>query len=177
MSLDQDTVVRLILSSRGKAIGYISAIVGDPHLAEDVFQDVAVLTLRKADSIPSEEAFPGWLFKTARFQALNAFRKRKRMPQPLDDSVLDLLDREWIAGEGEPDNQAALDALRSCLERLTDRARRLVELRYGNEMSGQGLAESLGQPLNTVYVALSRIHRTLAKCVQGQLNRERTADV
>jgi RNA polymerase sigma-70 factor (ECF subfamily) len=177
MGLDQDTAVRLILSHRGKAIGYISSILGDTHLAEDVFQDVAVLTLRKAASIEGEEAFPGWLFKTARFLALNALRKSRRMPQPLDDSVLDLLDQEWAAGEGEPDNQAALDALHSCLEKLTDRARHLVGLRYGNEMSGQTLAESLGQPLNTVYVALSRIHRALAKCVQGELNRERTADV
>ncbi len=172
MSVDRNTMTRLLLTMRGKVIGYISSIVGDPHLAEDVFQDVTIICLEKASTLDGDDAVTPWVFKTARFQALNAFRKRKRGAQPFDDAVLDLLDGEWMAGTEDPVDSDRVAALRACLGKLPERSRRLMELRYAENYSGRRLADMMKKPVNTVYVTMSRIYKGLAKCIEGTLARQ-----
>jgi RNA polymerase sigma-70 factor (ECF subfamily) len=167
VALDQDTALQLLLGRRAMLIGYIKSIVRDPHLAEDVFQNVALLVVRKREAIPSAEAFPGWARRAARFEALAALRKRSRAPKPMGEEVLDVLDEQWSADE-TPDEERAR-ALRGCLEKLSPKSRELVRARYAEGVDGKALAHRLGKPANTIYVALSRIHRKLAECVRARL--------
>jgi RNA polymerase sigma-70 factor (ECF subfamily) len=67
---------------------------------------------------------------------------------------------------------ARVDALHECLDELTPNSRKIVEMRYADGVIGKSLAEALGKPVNTVYVALSRIHRRLADCVRRRIARE-----
>jgi len=168
MPLEHDHVLRLLLSGRALLLAYIQTIVRDGHLAEDVFQEVSVLALNKRDEIADETHFRGWIRRAARLEALAALRKHERLPSALSEQVLDALEAQW----DNYDNEWAarrVDALRQCLGRLTDNAQRLVRLRYHDGISGVALAEQFGKPVNTIYVALSRIHRTLADCVERQL--------
>ncbi len=167
MGLEQDMALRLLLQERAMLMGYILSIVRDHHQAEDVFQNVSLLVLKKSDLVEDAAAFPGWLRKAARFEALNAIRKEGRGPEPLDEVVLDSLEAHWKAQDAA--TPVSVGVLRDCVQKLTPRARRLVELRYGENVSGLKLAEKFSQPLNTVYVALSRIHRALGECVRRRL--------
>ena len=171
MSMDQDSLLRLLLAHRAMLIGYITSIVRDPHLAEDVFQDVSLIILKKGHTVADERGFPPWARQVARLEALNAYRQAKRAPQPLGEEVLASLDAEWEAEDASAHPTETRDALRACLNKLTPRARRIVALRYDENLSGRNLARRLARPLNTVYVALSRIHRTLAACVKTELTR------
>ena len=56
-----------------------------------------------------------------------------------------------------------------CLEQLSPCAQNLVKLRYAEGVSGERLAEVVDRSLNTVYVALSRIHRSLGDCIKQRL--------
>jgi RNA polymerase sigma-70 factor (ECF subfamily) len=165
MGVDHDGLVRLLLAQRSMLLGYLSSLVRDEHLAEDLFQDVSIVILKKGAQLADPAGFGPWARKIARLEALNAHRKRGNAPKPLDADVLDLLDRRW----DEEDASPAADALRPCLQRLSPRSRRLVELRYRDGVGGRDLAARLAQPLNTVYVALARIHRTLSECVRERL--------
>jgi len=167
--LDQDTLLRLLLSQRASLLGYILSIVRDTHLAEDVFQAVSLITLKKGGEVEEADRFAGWVRRTARFEALNALRKRRNAPLVIDEAVLDALEDHW--GAADPDPPAA-DALRECVRGLTDRSRQILELRYRENVGGAALAAKLGRPVNTVYVALSRIHKTLAACVRRHLSRQ-----
>ena len=173
MTSVQEHLVKRLLSQRGRLIGYITTIVRDHHLAEDVFQEVALLVIRKSDQLHDDDTFVGWLFRAARFEALNAARKRRRGPQLMDENILDLLDDHWLPQAHEDDGFERLTpALRACIEHLTERSRRLVNLRYGRGLSGKELAAKLQRPINTVYVALTRIHRTLLTCVTRTLKKQ-----
>jgi len=169
MAISEDILLRLLLKHRAMVLGYIISIVRDSGLAEDILQDVSLLALKKKDSINDEQAFPAWIRRTARFEALNAVRRQKKLPQPVDDEVLDLLDEEWSAADTMAPAGRAVEALRNCIDKLTPRAQKLVKLRYFEELSGKRLAEKLGRPVNTVYVALTRIHKNLSSCVRLQL--------
>lgn len=173
--MDKDNLLKLLLSQRAMLIGYVSAIVRDSSLAEDIFQNVAVLVLKKADSLEEGPSLAGWFRKAARFEALKALKKRDRIPPVLDETVLDLLEEEWAASDETADESADLEALRRCMERLTPNSRRLLKLRYHEGLVGAPLGERLAKPLNTIYVALARIHRKLAECVKAAARRQEAA--
>jgi RNA polymerase sigma-70 factor (ECF subfamily) len=166
----QERSVGLLLSHRAMLLAYIVSIVRDPDLAEDVFQNVAIVVLDKAAVVTRDEEFPAWARRVARFESLAALRKRKRTPELLDPSVLELLEDHWSAGDGAP--APARKALRECVEKLSPYARQLIQMRYVDDLSGQEVAERLNRSPNTVYVALSRTYRHLAGCVQRRLARE-----
>jgi RNA polymerase sigma-70 factor (ECF subfamily) len=157
----------LLLRERVKLLAYIRAIVRDDHLAEDVFQDVAVLAVRKRDEIRDGRHFLAWMRLTSRHRALKVLRQRRRQLL-LDEGLLDRLDEQWA----EHDLASADDleeALRRCLDRLSPYARNLVRLRYAEGVSGVQLAEVVDRSLNAVYVALTRIHRSLGECIKRRL--------
>jgi RNA polymerase sigma factor (sigma-70 family) len=166
----QERSVGLLLSHRAMLLGYVASIVRDPDLAEDVFQNVALVVLDKAGCVERDEEFPVWARRVARLESLAALRKRRRSPELLDQSVLELLEDEWSAGDAGP--APARKALRECVEKLSPYAQKLIRLRYVDGLSGQDVAECLNRSANTVYVALSRTYRHLAGCVERRLARE-----
>jgi RNA polymerase sigma-70 factor (ECF subfamily) len=166
MAVDPDRLLRLVLVHRGMLLGYIVSILRDFHLAEDVFQEASLVILKKGLKLREEADFPAWARKVVRLTALNALRKQHRAPELLEPALLDSLEQEWRE-EGDPEE--SMLALRECIDQLPAKARRLLELRYVAGIPGNELALRLNQPPNTVYVALSRIYRTLSACVKKRL--------
>lgn len=174
MPVNEDTVVRTLLSHRLGLLAYIEAIVRDTHLAEDVFQDVSSLAFQKREQIDDAVHLLKWLRRTARYRASYSMRQRHTQPMMFDDALLDEMDAQWIAAVGAAANETdRVEALRHCLGELTPNARKLIDLRYNENKSGQDLAEASGKQLNTVYVALTRIHRTLADCIRKRMDEEK----
>jgi RNA polymerase sigma-70 factor (ECF subfamily) len=153
-------------------LAYIRSIVRDSHLAEDIFQDVSIVALRKREEIIDETHFGAWVRRTARLEAMNVLRREQKRRVAPPAAVLDLLDNHWDNRDLEVARQRS-EWLGECLDRLSDRASQLVRWRYVDGASPGQLAERLGRPINTIYVALTRIHRTLAECVRRKAAAER----
>lgn len=166
--LDQETALRVVLVQEPLLTGFLRAIVGSRTLAEDIFQDLVVLVMRKHAEIPNVAAVPGWTRRAGRFLALKALEKRARERPVMDEELIGLLERTWV-DDGEPAADPYLTALAECRERLTAQARELLTLRYVQDLPGEQIALRLGRPLNTVYVTMSRLHRTLAECIRARL--------
>lgn len=169
--LPHTTVVRELLRQRNRLVAYLWTLTGDHHLAEDLFQDLSSEAVHDDRAFADEAHLRRWLRQVARFRAIDALKRRQREPRPLEQEVLLRLESagedDWTASDADD-----VEALRDCLDRLSPYARALVRLRYGEGLSGATLAARLGRQLNTVYVALSRAHRTLGECVRVQLGRE-----
>lgn len=168
--LDQETAMRGILAQEPLLLGFIRAIVGSRQVAEDIFQDLVVLVMRKHAEIPNADALPGWTRRASRFLALKALEKRARERPTMDDELITLLEQTWTAEE-EPAADPYLAALTACRDQLPAHARELLALRYEHGIPGEQIAERLSRPLNTVYVTLSRLHRTLEACIRSRLSR------
>ena len=65
---------------------------------------------------------------------------------------------------------ARVEALSSCLDRIPDKSRSLLKLRYFDGYNCIEIAEKIGIELNTVYKRLSRLHQGLRVCIE-QKNR------
>lgn len=170
MALSQETVVSILLAQRTSLLGYIWSMVRDPHIAEDVFQEVSILVLEKREELQDAKALPIWLRHTARFRALARLRTVERAPTMFSASTIDLVDACWDQ-EKDPSSGDMIAALHHCMGELNPAARRMVLLRYNDGLSGLEVGEVVGLKVGAVYTALSRIHSSLRGCISRQLKR------
>lgn len=168
MPVDETIIAQILFGQRIGLLAYIEAIVRDEHLAEDVFQDVCALAIKKRDQIDDVDHLRKWVRKTARFRASYAMRQKYSQPLVFDEAVLDQLEERWREHEASPVGDVS-DALKGCMNELSPYARTLIDLRYQRGISGANLAKALNRKLNTVYTALARIHRALSECIRGRL--------
>ena len=68
------------------------------------------------------------------------------------------------------------DALRNCIDGLSEKSRETIRMRYFEGLRGNQVAEKLGRKPETVYKALQRIYVTLAQCIQRKLTALDTGD-
>ncbi|MFK7789806.1 MAG: sigma-70 family RNA polymerase sigma factor, partial [Phycisphaeraceae bacterium] len=64
--------------------------------------------------------------------------------------------------------------LRQCMDKLSDKAHSLVELRYMQGLKPLAIAQQIGSSANTVSNALSRVRETLRDCIKRQQQSEGT---
>ena len=131
-------------------------VTRDAVLAEDAAQDALLRAWRARASCRTPEAPDPWLAAIARNVALAAVRRRQREAHvaPLDGNM------PW------EDDPKAQEAIRSALLRvmfgdllapLTATDRRLLRLRYQEDLTHPEIARRLGMPEGTVKVRLHRL--------------------
>jgi RNA polymerase sigma factor (sigma-70 family) len=131
------------------------SVLHDASEAEEVTQDVFVTAWRKIRAItPVEGSLLPWLLVTARYTALNAYRRAsRRRGDALDDDVLKEADspveREIEAAQVRAEIDKAVAA-------LTEKDRRLYELCVEGDRTYEQAARELGV---SHAVVRNRLHR------------------
>ncbi len=155
---------------------YFVASTGDRSTADDLVQEVFRAALESQDSYDPTRPFGAWLRGIARHMLFQHYRRQARPGGaliPLDDGILDQLDRQAERAERQlidPDHRGRrLAALRACLEKLSERARALLAGKYGERLTSQAIGERLGMRVNAVDVAISRSRRALETCIGRRL--------
>ena len=163
----EDELIRILIRERPAITAYARSIVFSQEVAEEIYQNTAVVALRKKDEVTDIEGVMGWLLLIARFEALATLRRTRKNPRCFDDEVLDLVDRNWLQALEKKGTVDRTEALHYCLGKLTDRNRKILHLRYSEGISGTELAQRLGGKVDSCYVALSRIHKMLRECIES----------
>lgn len=166
MPLPTDLIVRVLIQHRAELIGYAWLVVGDPDLAEDVFQEVSVAVIRKADEINDTEHLKGWLYEAIRLQGLKTRRDHSRRHQHLSGEMLQVLADDYAKQVSESAEQLAL---RECVNRLQGVTRQVLELRYGQNLKPAAIAAHTGKNIQTIYKTITRAHAALRDCVKARL--------
>lgn len=159
---------------RTKLLAYLLHLVGDPHEAEDLLQELSVVVLQKPDMLTRAGDVFAYLRGTARHLAAGRHGARVRSAEALRRWTEWAWEADPDDGSTEADRKRQLEALRRCREQLKGHARRLIDLRYGLGQDLKAIANDLGDTLGAVKVALFRARRALARCVQSRLAREGT---
>jgi len=121
--------------------------------AEDIAQDAVVRAWRKHDTLRDVGALKSWLATIVRNEALRELARKRPLPSDLIEVIHGCEDDRVVATVERADLYAAL-------ERLSERDRQLVRLRYDEDMTQEAIAHRLGVPLGTIKV---RLHRVRAK--------------
>ncbi|HAV62248.1 MAG TPA: hypothetical protein DCY13_07760 [Verrucomicrobiales bacterium] len=159
---------REVLAHRTVLLACVKTLVRDPHLAEDTFSDVTLEIVRCWDRYDQTRPFAPWARGVARRVALSNLRKSGREIATLDSDVLELIGVELDAGGGESLLERYKAQLNHCLGKLSEGARRLVKRRYFEHRTYSELAEEENKSTGALYVAFTRIHQGLARCIKRQ---------
>ena len=146
---------------------YLLTILRSATDAEDVLQSAALKAAMKIDSYDPARSFISWVMAIARNEAIDHLRRNRRDRLVFAPDLMDQLaaDAELMADQMTERKVA----LAECLESLVDRSRRIVAMRYRENLSIQKIADRLSMKPNAIYVTLHRIRETLARCIESRL--------
>jgi RNA polymerase sigma-70 factor (ECF subfamily) len=171
--LSKANIVRLLVSERIKLLAYIESLSRNEHLAEDVFQEVCMLAVEKADSIQDQDHLMRWMRTVARFKTLQALSDRNERALSLDDKLISILESAWQRRDADNTSNRT-DALRQCIDLLPKRGKSLIEKRYTQGFTYEQLSQETGRSTASLYVTFSRIFTALSGCINGRLRQLET---
>lgn len=146
---------------------FIRSMVPHHHDAQDLLQRTAAKTFRSIGSYDPTRPFTAWVIAIARNEVRNHWRTRARDRHVFGDEHLELVATafEEIEAEATPMREALL----ICLEGLGERSRRLLALKYEEQLDAAAIGERLSMKANAVLVAIHRVRRALRDCVERRL--------
>ena len=162
--------MKLFLANQHRFFGLIRTLVPSPEDAEDVLQETSAAMWQKFDQFELGTNFSAWGLKFARLQSLKHYNKVGRQRLQFSDSLLELLAIDAEAVSAEADDRRA--ALRQCVQRLPDRQREIIRLRYEADATVNSIAQKLGLTGSTVYKSLNRVHSLLLECIRRTVRSE-----
>jgi len=160
---------RMLLENRDVLFAYITALVRDVGEAEDIFQEVALVILKKEREGVEVRRFGPWSREIARNKVFEYWRAKRRTASVfLSQEALRAVEEGFARREAAPGGRAAelLQRLKECLERLPGHLRRLVRLRYTHGFSFERIGRELNRSAGAAQVALSRTRRRLLECME-----------
>lgn len=146
--------------------GYIAMLGTPSHAVEDIAQDTFVVAYKKLAVFEHDRPFAAWL----RGIALNLTRewcsKRERCVGAGSDRLMDHLMTEEIRDAAlQEEEDYATSHLRQCLEKLPERSRKMVDLKYTARKACTEIAAELGLETAAVQMGLCRIRLRLRDCI------------
>jgi RNA polymerase sigma-70 factor (ECF subfamily) len=149
---DERAFRHLFDSYSGRTLGYLRGLLGDS--ADDVHQEVWLAVFRNLGGLANPAAFRSWLFRIARFRALDFLRGSKREAELVAEVPLDAVE---VAESAEEPGLSDVEerALSTAIDSLPALQREALLLRYRNELSYEEIAVVTGTPIGTVR---TRIH-------------------
>jgi len=147
-------------------------MLGNVTEAEDVTQETFVRAYTQLATYKPAHKFSTWLLSIASHLAIDQLRRRRFLALPLEDVPF----LEWIVDMGISREQSALegeqqDEIQLYLQRLPDKYRAVIVLRYWYDFSYEEIARTLNLTPALVKARLHRARELLARHMkQNSLN-------
>ena len=170
MAMNEDSQFQAFLSiteNRSRIMAMIVAMVRDFEVAEDLFQETVLEILKSESRFDPTRSFTPWACGIAKNVVRQYWRRQQKEPTgALADIMADLA---MVSTEGEDELwRHERVALRRCLQKLPDRMRKLLLLRYGHNCKGQELAERASFRQGSIRTTLARLRAQLRTCIEHQ---------
>lgn len=154
--------------------GYISSLVSNFQDADDILQNVAMVTVKNFDEFDPNRSFVAWAIGIARNLVLKYYTEKKKNHLILDHQAIEAISRTY---ENEfkticQQNDTMKAMMDRCLKQVKGRWRKVLEMYYLRELSAMRIAQQLGMTKSNVCVSLHRVRIALRECVQNQLQQE-----
>lgn len=163
-------LAKLWVAAQPAVSAYIWSCVPDFHHAEDLLQEVAGDAASSFENYDPAKPFVAWALGIARFKVIDHYRKNSRDPLVFKGEALDRLTSAYE--EVFPEINPKRKALEQCIDKLQDKGRKALEMRYEQDMKPAQIAEVIGSTPGSVRVMLTRIRSALSKCVETRLKTE-----
>ena len=169
-SADPDDFNELVRRYERELYRYLARYLGNPALAEDVFQNTFLQVHLKRSLYEDGRPVRPWLYSIATHQAVDALRKAGRHPTVSLDrrasgdgdsgALVDLLVGDGTAPLAQMQEEERREWVKRSVDRLPEALKQTLMLAYHQDLKYREIAETLKIPVGTVK---SRLHAALAK--------------
>jgi RNA polymerase sigma-70 factor (ECF subfamily) len=171
-SEDRRLFGRLVQRYERELFNYLRRYLGDPEMAEDVFQATFLQVHLKCHTFEEGRRFRPWLYTIATNQAIDAQRRTKRHKmvsldrggnnRDSDDigTLVDLLVSDEPAPMVQIDDQERQKVMREAVQELPEALKTVVVLVYYQGLKYREAADILEIPVGTIK---SRLHTAIQK--------------
>ncbi|HLR25788.1 MAG TPA: sigma-70 family RNA polymerase sigma factor [Fodinibius sp.] len=154
---------------------HIRKMISDQEQVEDLVQETFVKAFDNLSNYSTNYAFSTWIYRIATNHTIDYLRKKKLQTLSIDKPI------KTKGGEMQmqlPDESAQADRniiqkqrrqmVRSAIEELPEKYRKVIQLRHMEEKSYQEIAEVLNKPLGTVKAHIFRAREMLYKSLKDK---------
>jgi len=158
---DKNALTELIERYRRPLQYFISRLLDDSELTQDIFQDTWLTVIRRLHGLREPDAFSTWLYRIARNKVYHHLRKKKVWSELSEDIA--------APNENEDDIVSLEDVAKvhKCLKELRPEHKEVLMLRFLEQMTYQQIAEvldcNLGTVKSRVYYAKLALKKELEK--------------
>ena len=165
-------VLKAAFGCRTELLAYARSLLGNFAAAEDAVQEAMVVVMNKYDQFQEGTSILAWCRAIVRFEALRAkrqYQKERSLAQQLVDDAVDAAFDEFQEGRNHDESASHREAIRHCLERLPDRGRAVLELRFADGLGYKQIGDQLGMTIEAVRKSLFRTKKQIHLCVESRL--------
>lgn len=176
--LDKDQQAYATLMKRYKKAVYfmILKMIRDADDAEDLTMEAFAKAFRNLERFKKDYTFSTWLFRIATNNTIDFIRKKKLKTMSLNNTLSDdsgnSVNIDIEDDDNNPQDQfirsQRIDMVRIFVDKLPAKYRKLVQLRYFDELSYEEIAQELEKPLGTVKAQLHRSRELLFEIASGK---------
>ncbi len=157
---------RKILESHYTLIySVVRGVAGQHGETDDIVQEVFIKIFRALGDFRGDSRLSTWIYRIARNESLNAIDKRRPQVIPIEDCV------DLPAGGESPETSCrrriGRERLERFMERLDEKQRVAIELRYIGDKSYEEIADIMDIPLGTVKTYIYRAKLSLKRMMTG----------
>lgn len=162
----------VLWQSQGRVRACLAGLGVNRSEVDDLAQETFLELYRNYDKIPEGVPPERWVIGIARNVGLNYLRKTARRGRLHREALAELLAKT----QTDVDRHAGLDdvgtALEQCLTHLPADRKRLLELKYQQDLSSTAIAQAVRSTAEAVRIALHRIRAGLRNCIARKLERD-----
>ena len=176
--LEKDQQAFATLMKRYKKAVYfmILKMIRDADDAEDLTMEAFAKAFRNLERFKKDYTFSTWLFRIATNNTIDFIRKKKLKTMSLNNTMSDDSGNSVNIDVEDDDNNPQDEFIRSqriemvriFVDKLPAKYRKLVQLRYFDELSYEEIAQELDKPLGTVKAQLHRSRELLYEIAAGK---------
>lgn len=176
--LEKDQQAYATLMKRYKKAVYfmILKMIRDADDAEDLTMEAFAKAFRNLERFKKDYTFSTWLFRIATNNTIDFIRKKKLKTMSLNNTLSDdsgnSVNIDIEDDDNNPQDQfirsQRIDMVRIFVDKLPAKYRKLVQLRYFDELSYEEIAQELDKPLGTVKAQLHRSRELLYEIASGK---------
>jgi RNA polymerase sigma factor (sigma-70 family) len=167
---------KLMTKYHDAIFNFIYRMIHDRQQVEDLTQEAFIKAFASLKSFNEQYAFSTWLYKIATNNCIDYIRKRKLQMYSIDkpieardsDYSFEVPDDTYEPDRDIISTQRAV-LLRSAIEKLPAKYRKVIELRHVEERSYEEIAKMLRLPIGTVKAHIFRARELLYKQLRHRI--------
>ena len=164
---DQERFVSLFVRHQAAIHSFIMTMLPSLEESEEVLQEASMTMWKRFDQFKPDTNFRNWAFQIAKFTTFNYVRKLGRDRHHFNENMMKLV--ADYAEERSDELEQQRRVLRQCITKLPEQDSEVMSGCYAEKATIKSYAEQVGRTANAVTKQLSRIRRSLLKCVRRTL--------